>query len=198
MNGEGNLNTGDRKSTDPKNDKSHPPYYTKLFFRKIIRIPFRLRFNAYDGDPAKDKVENMTFQINTLDLRQSSEFLKVGDTVKNTKFKLESFEYKTMVNAATQAEEEVSVLTVVNTETGEKVPLVKGRVVDSPDVRGTLTYLWPNPRIDLTVRKLGKFVLLPEKDQFYTLLDITDDHATIKTPSGEEVKIVAMPAWYQP
>src|SRR5687767_13406043 len=73
--------------TDPNNKDSHPPYHTKLFIKDFIQVAFRLIFSAYDGDPKTDKPEKMNFQINTVDLRQPSEFLKLGDPVPNTKFK---------------------------------------------------------------------------------------------------------------
>ena len=32
--------------TDPNNKDSHPPYWSKLFLKRFVRIPFRLRFDA--------------------------------------------------------------------------------------------------------------------------------------------------------
>jgi len=46
-------------------------YITKLFLKKWIRVPFRLLFQAYDGDPAKP--EEMTFQINAIDRGRKTE-----------------------------------------------------------------------------------------------------------------------------
>src|SRR5690349_18961257 len=54
----------------------------------------RLLYSAYDGDPRKDPYEKITFQINTADLRQPSEFLKLGQWIPNTRLKLSKFEYK--------------------------------------------------------------------------------------------------------
>lgn len=195
--GDGFTNADEfRAQTDPKNKESHPPYYTKLWFKQIIRVPFRLVFKVYDGDPKKDKMEDMTFQINTLDLRQPSEFLKIGDMVRNTKFKIEKFEFKMANVAATGSEEDSSELTLLNTETNVTVVLVYGKVVNSPDVFAVLTYLWPQPPLEFRVRKLGPFILLPEKDQRYQLLDVTDDQAVIKLPSGEQQTVSRLPAGY--
>jgi hypothetical protein len=183
-----------RYKTDPNSKESHPPYYAMLFLKQVIRVPFRLRFLGYDGDPKKDKPEKFEFQINTLDLRQPTEFLKLGDTVSKTNFKLEKFEYKTAKNASTGDEEDVSELTVVNTETGDKAVLILNRIVDSPDYYVRFDYQWPQPDqpplkpSEFQVKRLGKFVLRPNvnpaKDS-YKLIDIKENAAVIQLPDGQ-------------
>ena len=182
-----------RWNTDPNRKDSHPPYYAMLFLKQVIRVPFRLRFLGYDGDPKKDKPEKFEFQINTLDLRQPTEFLKLGDTVSKTNFKLEKFEYKTAKNKNTDEEEDVSELTVRNTETGDKAVLILNRIVDSPDYYVRFDYQWPLPDQpplkpgEFTVKRLGVFVLKPnvkETDR-YKLVDIKDDAAVIQLPAGQ-------------
>ena len=93
-------------------------------------VPFRFLFNAYDGDPQKDGSAKMTFQINTMDLRQPSEFLKLGETVSKTKWKLAKFEYKTRTNPETGEPEDISELTVMHTETKQEVVLIYCHVKD--------------------------------------------------------------------
>ena len=80
--------------TDPEDANSHPPYYRMLFLKQVEQTRFQLRFDAYDGDPKKDPIEKMQFQINTIDLRQPTEFLKIGEKIANTNFQLIKFEYK--------------------------------------------------------------------------------------------------------
>ena len=94
-------------------------------------VPFRLLFNGYDGNPKKDAPDKFSFQINTIDLRQPSEFLKIGDTVTKTKWKLAKFEYKTVINPKTEEPEDVSELTLVNTETKKTLVLILNRVTDA-------------------------------------------------------------------
>ncbi len=174
--------------TDPNNKDAHPPLATKLFLVSWIKVPFRLLFNAVDGNPEKDKPEKLEFQINTVDLRQPSEFLKLGQMVSRTKFKLKSFEYKTMPdpNSGTK---DVSELTLENTETGETIVLVKERVTDSPDSFGLFDYKFPQPPTQIRVKKLQEFVLLPEKETKYKLVDIKEDAAVISLPSGEKLTV---------
>ena len=181
------------KPTDPNNKESHPEHYTKLFVKQFIRVPFLLLFNSYDGDPKKDKIDKFSFQINTLSLKQPSEFLKIGETVTNTKFKLEKFEYKTRLNPKTEEQEDISELTVVNVETDEKVILILGRATDSPDFFMRFIYEWTNPPIEFTVKKRGEFVLKPILTNKYKLVDSQEGKAVIQTPDGKQIEILPDP-----
>jgi len=182
-----------RLKTDPNVKDSHPPYYAMLFLKQVIRVPFRLRFLGYDGDPKKGNFKDFAFQINTLDLRQPTEFLKLGDTVSHTNFRLEKFEYKTAKNPNTNEEEDVSELTVFNMETHDKAILILDKIVDSPDFYIRFDYQWPEPDqpplkpSEIVVKRLGFFVLKPNvgvKDR-YKLIDIKDDAAVIQLPDGQ-------------
>lgn len=92
---------------------------------------FRLILVAYDGDPKKDKPERFTFQIKTIDLSRPSEFLRLGETIPHTKLKLDRFVHKTAPNAQTGQIQDVSELTIVNSETGKWVVLVLSKVTDA-------------------------------------------------------------------
>jgi hypothetical protein len=180
-----------RENTDPTNKDSHPPYYTKLFLARFVKIPFRLILKSYDGTPNKDPIEKFSFQIDTIDLRQPSDFLKIGEMVPHTKFKLEKFEYKQAYNPKIEDKEDVSELTLSNVETGDKIVLVYNRITDSPDVFADFLYEWPQPVQVIRVKKLQEFVLRPEVDDkhHYKLLDISDAEALIQLPSGEKYTV---------
>jgi len=175
-----------RAKTDPNKKESHPPYHTKLFLAQFVQIPFRLVFKSYDGDPAKDKPEKFQFQIDTIDLRQPSDFLKLGDTVPHTKFKLDKFVFKEAPNPKTGDKEDVSELTLVNIETNDKIVLIYNRITNSPDVYGLFAYEWMQPVQMIKVKKLGEFVLKPEVDDqhHYKLIDINETEAQIQLPDG--------------
>jgi hypothetical protein len=93
------------------------------------RIPFRVLFKGYEGDPVTpDKV---TFELMTLDLKQPKSSFKLGDLIPNTKWKLQSFKY--VINRGpTIDDEDVSELTVIDTETQEQKVLTLSRVTDFP------------------------------------------------------------------
>lgn len=172
-------------STDPQDKNSHPAYWTKLRLVQYIRQPFRLLFNAYDGDVKKP--ETLQFQINTVDVHQASQFLKIGDVIAGTKFKIMGFQFKEQFNSSTQINKDVSELTVQNTETGDNVVLILETIVNSPDSYAQFRYLWNNTQFE--VKKLKEFVLLPETNLRYKLIDISDNEALIQTPAGPQVKI---------
>jgi hypothetical protein len=172
-------------STDPNDKNSHPPYYTKLRLVKYIQVPFRLLFNAYDGDI--NHPETLDFQINTIDINQPSQFLKIGDQIAGTKFKIIKFASKHEVDPSTQTDTDVSELTVQNTESGDNVVLVLGKEANSPDSYALFSYLWNTSQFQV---KLGKqFALPPETSLRYNLIDIKADHALIQTPTNEKVTV---------
>lgn len=177
-----------RGSTDPNNQDSHPAYHTKLFLKQFIQVPFRLKFNAYDGDPKKVTPDKMTFQVDTIDLRQPTEFLKLGDMVPKTKYKLEKFDFKEVMNPKTEAMQDVSELTVVNTETGDAVVLTLAKVTNSPNNFALFDYQWPPP-MDIQVQRIQEFVLKPETDKRYKLIDTNQNEAVIQLPSGEKYTV---------
>jgi hypothetical protein len=83
-----------------------------------------LCFVAYDSEPGKTDPKDITFQIERRDVRHSSQFLKLGDIVANTKFKLTQFQRK-VVQMPSGAENDISELTLVNTETKEVIVLIR-------------------------------------------------------------------------
>ena len=171
--------------TDPNDKNSHPAYYTKLRLAKYIQVPFRLLFNAYDGDV--NHPDAMDFQINTVDINQPSQFLKIGDIIAGTKFKIIKFTPKHVNDPATQVDEDKSELTVQNTETSDNVTLVLGEIANSPDSYALFSYLWNSSQFQV---KLGKdFALQPETTKLYKLIDIKPDHAVIQTPADQQVTV---------
>ena len=86
-------------------------------------------------------------------------------------------------------DKDVSELTLENTDTRETIVLVKEKVTDSPDSYGLFDYLHPQPPIQIRVKKGQEFVLLPEKDKKYKLVDIKEGEAVIALPSGEKITV---------
>ena len=162
--------------TDPTDPKSHPPYWTKLVLTRFVRIPFRLRYDAGTGP----------FQINTVDLEQPTQFLKVGDMVKGTKFKLTKFEKKNRMEGTLN--KDVSEVTLVNQETGDVIILPKQEEVDSPTTYAVLTYLWTGK--PFAVKKNQEFTLKPEDNVKYKCLELSDiDVKVVKEDENKELHI---------
>ncbi len=167
--------------TDPNNKDSHPPYWSKLFLKRFVRIPFRLRFDARNGD---------VLQINTLDLDAPTQFIKVGDQVKGTKFKVTKFEQK--FASRDGINKDVSEVTLVNTDTGEPIVLPKQEEVDSPTTYAVLTYLWTGK--DFAVKKNQEFTLKPEDNVKYKCVNLSDTDVTVlKEDEKKELHIKMLP-----
>lgn len=149
--------------TDPTDKNSHPPYYTKLVLDSLKRIPFRLRFEAKNGD---------TILINVVDVEDApTVFCKVGQLVKGTNFKVIKFEAKTQTDKGMVRD--VSEVTVENQLTHEQVVLPKQQDVDSPTTYAVLAYKWNNTKF--AVKKDGEFSLKPEDNIKYKCLSLSDN-----------------------
>ena len=172
--------------TNPEDKNSHPPYWTKLYLKRFVRIPFLLRFEARNGDK---------FQVNNVsDEDASSPFVKVGDmvTLKDTKFKVAKFEEKHKVIEGIN--KDVSELTLVNQKNGQVVVLPKETDVDSPTTYAVFTYLW-NGSHDFAVLKGGEFTIKPEDAVKYKVLEMSDTEIRVlKEDENKALSIRMRPA----
>ena len=75
--------------TNPTDKNSHPDFLAKLKMKAFTEEPFRLSFRLMGGD---------TFAINTIDLKEPTLFLKVGDIITGTQFKIVKFSEKYEAN----------------------------------------------------------------------------------------------------
>ena len=104
-----------QNQTKPTDKDSHPAFIVKLKLKSFVQEPFRLVFASWVDD---------TFAINSNDLKEPTQFLRLGDSIRGTKFKLLKFTEKHETNQyGTRID--VSELTLENQETHEQVTLVK-------------------------------------------------------------------------
>lgn len=165
--------------TNPTDPKSHPGYVIKLKLRSFVQEPFRLVFASWVED---------TFALNTSDLREPTKFVKIGDTVRATKFKIAKFTEKHQPDRF-GTEQDVSELTLQNIETGENITLVKEKVMISPESVANFVYPLRNPS-EFSVKKDQEFSLPPENDIKYKLVDVTAAGAVIvNTKTNERIEI---------
>src|SRR5438309_4111125 len=154
--------------TNPTDGNSHPEYYTKLKLKSATEEPFRLVFSSWVGD---------TFAINTLDMTQPTQFLKVGHTIKGTRFKIVNFAKKYQPNKY-GTNVDVSELTLEHEATKEQLTLVKEKVAISPESVATFVYTWGG-RQEFQVRKDQEFSLKPQEQIKYKLVDVEPAKAVI-------------------
>lgn len=178
--GDGFTNLEEWKGhTDPNDKATHPAFIAKLKLKAFNREPFRLVFASRSGD---------TFTINTTDLKEPTQFLKIGETISGTHFKLVKFIEKHQINPATSGDMDVSELTVENTENKERLNLVKEKTMTSPESVGTFVYLWGERR-ELTIKAGEEFSLPPQTEIKYKLVDVQPDKAVIVNTQKPDQRI---------
>jgi hypothetical protein len=164
--------------TNPTDPKSHPDYLTKLKLKSFSQEPFRLVFASRTED---------TFGINTIDLKQPTQFVKIGDTIAGTHFRIAKFTEKS-VKDKYGTDEDASELTLENTETHEQLTLVKEKVAISPESVATFVYSWGGQK-EFVVKKDQEFSLPPQGDIRYKLIDVQPTKAVIANTQKPDVPI---------
>jgi hypothetical protein len=164
--------------TDPTSPESRPGYITKLRLKQFIQVPFRLKFSGTPDD-------GQTFSINTLDLRQPTQFLKIGDMIPNTAYKIVGYEKKSLNEDG--FDKDVSELTVENQDSGQKIVLVYDKPVNDPTVYALFKYLWDGS--EFKVKKGESFSVKPNSDVKYKLIDISESEAVIESPQGDKIHV---------
>jgi hypothetical protein len=157
-----------QNQTSPTDKASHPAFIAKLRMKSFGREPFHLVFAS--------RMDN-TFALNTNDLRDPTQFLKIGDLIRGTKFKLVEFVEKYETNQY-GTKVDVSELVLENQETRERLSLVKEKVMIAPESVAKFVYLWGDRR-EFAVKKNQEFSLKPEEQTKYKLVDVDAGKAVI-------------------
>ena len=164
--------------TDPIDKNSHPDYLTKLHLVTATEEPFPYVFSSRAGNK---------FGINSIDLNEPTQFLKVGDIVRGTNFKIVNFAEKSARNQY-GTNDDVSELLLEHQQTHVQVTLVKEKVATSPQSVATLVYTWGGRR-EFEVRKDQEFSLKPNEEIKYKLVDVQPDKAVIVNTQRSDAPI---------
>lgn len=154
--------------TNPTDGNSHPDYVSKLKLKSATEEPFRMMFSSWMGD---------TYAINTIDLKQPTQFLKKGDTIKGTRFKIVGFKEKYQPNKY-GTDVDLSELTLEHLDTKQQLTLIKETIAISPESVATFVYTWGG-RNEFAIRKDQEFSLKPEEQIKYKLIDVQPPKAVI-------------------
>jgi hypothetical protein len=154
--------------TNPTDRNSHPAFIAKLKMKSFAQEPFRLVFASWVDD---------TFALNTSDLKEPTQFLKIGDSIRGTKFKIVKFSEKHDANKY-GTNIDVSELILENQETHEQLSLVKEKIMTSPESVANFIYLWGERR-EFAVKKDQEFSLKPDEQIKYKLVDVQPGRAVI-------------------
>jgi hypothetical protein len=157
-----------QEHTRPIDKDSHPAFIAKLRMKSSLQEPFRLVFASWVGD---------TFAINTNDLKEPTQFLRLGDAIRGTKFTLVKFSKNYELNRyGTRID--VSELILENQETHERLTLVKEKIMISPESVAHFVYAWGGLR-EFAVKKDQEFSLKPEEQIKYKLIDVQASKAVV-------------------
>jgi hypothetical protein len=165
-------------NTDPTKKESHPDYTTKLHLISATEEPFRYVFAS--------RIKN-TFGINTIDQSEPTQFLKIGDLIRGTDFKIVDFAEKRARNEFGM-NEDVSELLLEHQNGGTRVTLVKGKIATSPQSVATFVYTWGGRR-EFEVRKDQEFSLKPMEETKYKLVEVQPNRAVIVNTEKPEALI---------
>jgi hypothetical protein len=165
--------------TDPTRADSHPDYTTKLRLVSATEEPFRYIF----ASRTRDK-----FGINSTDETEPTQFLKVGDIIRGTNFKIMKFTEKKEPNQYGM-KMDVSELLLEHQENHAQLTLVKGKVATSPQSVATFVYTWGG-RKEFEVRKDQEFPLATaEGNRTYKLIEVRPDKAMIVDTEGSSAPV---------
>jgi hypothetical protein len=168
--------------TSPTDKSSHPPFIAKLKMKSFAQEPFKLVFASWVDD---------TVAINTSDLKEPTQFLKIGDSIRGTKFKIVKFAEKYETNKyGTRVD--VSELTLENRETHESLNLVKEKIMVSPESVANFVYEWGG-RKEFAVKKDQEFSLKPEEQIRYKQIDVLPHRAIIVDTQKPDAPIEVPP-----
>ena len=156
-------------NTDPTKAESHSDYTTKLHVVSATEEPFAYIF----ASRTKDR-----FGINSVNESEPTQFLKVGDVIRGTDFKIMKFTEKKERNQYGM-KMDVSELLLEHQQNHAQLTLVKGQVATSPQSVATFVYTWGG-RKEFEVRKDQEFPLTTaEGNRTYKLIDVRPDKAVI-------------------
>ena len=165
--------------TNPMEKDSHPLYTSMLRLKSFSQEQFPLIFSSSVGD---------TYAINNTDPSIPTQFLKVGDLVAGTKFKIIGYTEKYDADRyGTRID--VSELELEQGATHDKVTLVKERRTASPESVANFLYTWNSADQSFSVKKDQEFTLKPLEEIKYKLLDVQPDKATIINTQKPNEKI---------
>jgi len=154
--------------TNPTNKDSHPDYITKLHLVSATEELFRYVFSS--------RMENL-FGINTIDQDEPTQFLKKGDVLRGTDFRIMKFTEKQARNQY-GTNDDVSELLLEHRHSHAQVTLVKGKVATSPQSVATFVYTWGGRR-EFEMRKDQEFSLEPMEEIKYKLVEVQPAKAVI-------------------
>lgn len=164
--------------TDPRDQKSHPPYADKLVMKKRHAQIYRVVFAARPDDTR--------FQIRRLPSskwpKPDNFYLGIGETSGDNQIRLDSFEEK-QATSNIGIKVDASVLAVTFLPKGTKFELIRNVAKDIPTYYAELEFLLDSGKT-FFVKEGDTFPLALDPGTKYRLVKVTEDSATISYESS--------------
>jgi hypothetical protein len=188
--GDGFLNEDEwRHQTDPNDEHSHPAYYTKLFL--LSQSGPRFVFKSHDTAPGDSEGKAATFQVNLQGARDKSHFVRLGDTIPATNYRVAKFVPKSAA-LPSGVVADVSELTLASLTTGEQLILPLGVPADGFEGAAILRDEI-EPKSDFRVVTSHEFTLKAEPTVRYRLLALAKEGAVIILSNGSRYTAPLLP-----
>jgi ankyrin repeat protein len=163
--------------TDPRDPKSHPPYYSKLRLKRIEGEAFPVVFDGFDS-----KKIHVTVREEGSDLPDGKAERKLdvspGERIGDLPYVVFKVRRRDVEEKDTGKPLDMSELTLANPATGEKIVLVKSMPANSPDATALLSDGAGQPDIPV---KLGQQFTIPRDGQNrYEVIDIRPTQVILK------------------
>lgn len=158
--------------SDPTDPNSHPPYYTKLHYKKIAAQVFPVTLEAIENDGKNARVK----------LRNEDEVLvAVGEQIPGLPYKVERIRPRTANTKDTGKWVDASEVTLTQMTTGKKVVLVKGLPTNSPNTRAGILFDLPGHRpYQFDVEVDQEFTLPTDEKMHYQVVDIRSTQLVLR------------------
>ncbi|MBV9656803.1 MAG: ankyrin repeat domain-containing protein [Verrucomicrobia bacterium] len=172
--------------TDPNDPASHPPYHTKLRMKRLDAQTFPVLLESVTANGKHARVTVKT------DGGKNSVDLAVGDSVPGVPYRVVRIRPRSIYEKDSGQPLDVSELTLTQTETGEKVTLVRSMQANAPNARAVLAFELAGGRsTDLEVRNGQEFTLPGVDDKTrYRVLDIRPTQVVLKLlPAGQTITV---------
>lgn len=163
-------------ATEPLDPASSPPIWMKFRMKEFREIPFRFIFKARMGE---------TVQVETLDLKQPSMFLRVGDKITGTDFIIRELNVAEQRHPELEMMIDSSKILIENPTTQESLVLPVGKVVNNPDSYVVLVNLVDSSQYKL--QKDGDFTVKSTPNTKYKLIDMSPTKAVITNLETQEM-----------
>ncbi len=173
--------------TDPQSSLSTPSFESKLYYVERVEHPLSIKFSAYDGGTCSIAVIS---QDDTGKETRATAYLKVGDTTKDGRFRIDDVKMEVVERFGTQTQVAVATISDLKNPSAEKIRVEQGKAVDHPSYSAKFVYSLTNESF---VKKVNEDIEITKPAALtLTVAEIHADNAVLKYISPKTKQEVKM------